>query len=137
MLHVYMSKDCTSLYLACAQTLVTVEERNKKFFPLLPCYQCLHTGYTLPWFLASFCISFSDFEDPSAKPLFSSQDRDRNRQHYPFVFDSLATRKQAAAYVGGSKVFLINYSCFHIRKNQHIKLCHIKGCLCMLKIRSI
>ena len=91
-----MNKDCTALYLACAP-------------PQLPkSAHKLH--FTLFSKAASYSISFSDFEDPSTKPLFSSQDRDRNRQHYPFVFDCLATRKQAAAYVGGSKVFLLNCS---------------------------
>eukprot|EP00795_Rhopilema_esculentum_P017649 gene17649-9293_t len=46
-------------------------------------------------------------EDISTTPLFSTSiNRDTPKQHYPFVFDSLADRKQSSAYVGGSKILL-------------------------------
>ena len=47
----------------------------------------------------------STAHDISRVPLFSSaHNRESHKQHYPFVFDSLAARKQATAYIGGTKV---------------------------------
>ena len=63
-----------------------------------------------------FCSSVTD--SISRGSLFSaSQTRDSRKQHYPFVFDSLAARKQSAAYVGGTKVLdclFISYMLFKL-----------------------
>ena len=59
----------------------------------------------VPLMIQLSCAFFSIAQEASRAPLFSStQGRESQRQRYPFVFDSFATRKQSSAYIGGSKV---------------------------------